>query len=273
MQFDKEHIIEKLIINPAQPKTFVFDLDGTIIFNGKPLTKEFEHLLLEIDAMGHEIIFATGRSWRDFVPVVPSWCSRRPSVVFGGGLVIREETIKSQHFLPDSELTEIVKFLEDNHVPYLVDGHSNYYHPHKEHWLFEEIVALTGQLKTHSIDHIMTEGAYKVLVLEDKWLEYFTSLAKERNLIIKYHFYDKCFDIMPAHVNKYRGLCELGKFSPDDLYVFGNDHNDLELMQELPNSVMLGHHQELMKYAKLRIEYDDDILPNLTTVINTILGK
>ena len=50
-----------------------------------------------------------------------------------------------------------------------------------------------------------------------------------------------------------------------------NDHNDLELMQELPNSIMFGHHQELRQYAKIRIEYDEQLFVNFAELINRIL--
>jgi Cof subfamily protein (haloacid dehalogenase superfamily) len=273
MHFEKADIENRLVIEPDTIKKFVFDLDGTIIYDGKPLTPEFEKILLEIKAAGHEVIFATGRSWRDFVPVIPSWCAKEPSVVFGGGLVIKDQEIRRQHFLSEFDLADIVEFLENNHVPYLVDGRSEYYHPHNEHWLYQDIIELTGQKKSGTIDNIISDGAYKVLVLDEKLLDYFHEFIKRRNLVIKYHFYDKCFDVMPAQVNKYLGFCDLGEYDSNNVFVFGNDHNDLELMQELPNSIMLGHHQELQKYAKIRIDYDDDLLNNLTTVVSTILCK
>jgi len=78
---------------------------------------------------------------------------------------------------------------------------------------------------------------------------------------------------MPANVNKYNGFTQLKLDNTANTFVFGNDHNDLELMQNFTNSVMLGHHAELAKYAKVRINYDDNLYSNFKTVINTILGK
>lgn len=273
MHLDSTNVEQRLIIKSSEPKKFVFDLDGTIIYDGKPLTKDFERLLLEIKSAGHEVIFATGRSWRDFVPIMPKWCVKEASVLFGGGLVMVEEQIKHQHFLEPTILAEIIQILETNHAHYLVDGHASYYHPHKEHWLYQEIVALTGLQKSPDVDTVVVDGVYKILILEDKWLDYFVDYVKTKDLGLKYHLYDKCFDIMPSKVNKYSGFCELGPYNPNNVFIFGNDHNDLELMQEFPNSIMLGSHQELIPYAKIKIEYDDDLLINLTTVINTILKK
>lgn len=273
MLINQEMIADRLSINRNTCKTFVFDLDGTIIYDGKPLESKFEQVLRQIQSAGHNIVFATGRSWRDFVPVVPLWCSEQDSVLFGGGLVIADGEIKTQHFLENSLLSDMITFLEDNHAHYLVDGHSNYYHPSKEHWLYQDIIKISGQSRSAHVDHVLADGAYKILILDDQFLDYFNKYIANRSLTIKYHFYDKCFDVMPAHVNKFAGLSELSLPEKNDVFVFGNDHNDLELMQELPNSIMFGHHQELQKYAKIKIDYDGDSFENFVTVINTILGK
>ena len=96
MLLSPELIEQQLVIIPNTRKTFVFDLDGTIVYDGKPLEARFERVLLDIKAAGHEIIIATGRSWRDFVPIMPAWCSEQPSVVFGGGLVMVDGSPQSQ---------------------------------------------------------------------------------------------------------------------------------------------------------------------------------
>lgn len=273
MFLTKTDIDEKLIIKKEAIKTFVFDLDGTIVYNGKPVDEKFNQLLLDIKDAGHQIIYATGRSFRDFIPVIPEWSVGEPSVVFGGGLVIANDEIKFQQFIDETYLHEIIEFLEKNHVHYLVDGQSNFYHPSKEHWLYQDIVKLTGKVKAESAHHVICDGAYKILILDFEWLSHFQQFIIDKALTIKCHFYDKCFDIMPANVNKYNGLSILSLPEANNIYVFGNDQNDLELMQNLPNSIMLGHHQELSKYAKIQIPYNDDLFTNFKTVINVILGK
>ena len=271
MLLSPELIEQQIVIIPNTRKTFVFDLDGTIVYDGKPLEARFERVLLDIKAAGHEIIVATGRSWRDFVPIMPAWCSEQPSVVFGGGLVMVDGCPQSQHFLPNNDLVEIIDFLERHKINYLLDGHGSYYHPNIEHWLFTDIVRLSGQKKAKQVDNLLVDGGYKILILDDKWLAHFEEYIKTRELIIKYHFYDKCFDIMPAKVNKFSGISELPLPDKNNIFAFGNDHNDLELMQELPNSVMFGHHQELMQYAKIRIEYDEQLFVNFAELIKRIL--
>jgi hypothetical protein len=273
MILTEEYITQQLNITQQTPKTFVFDLDGTLIYQGRPLEKAFEQALKDIQQAGHRIIFATGRSYRDFVPVLPDWCTDLPAVLFGGGLVLEEGIIRHQRFLAADDLNEVVTSLEDNKVNYLVDGHRSYYHPPCEHWLFDDIVKISGQLRDHTLDTIASDGAYKIMVLDDQWLEYFSQKIAPRELIIKHHSYDRCFDILPAKVNKYLGLSELTLPLSQNIFIFGNDLNDLELFQEFPNSIMFGAHPQLQKYAKLQIAYDDNLMSNFLQIINTILKK
>lgn len=271
MQLSNDYIKRQLKINHNQAKTFVFDLDGTIVYEGRPLEKHYERVLRNIKLAGHNIYFATGRSLRDFLPILPQWCHQEPRVLFGGGLVFAADEIKAEYFLPKKNLCEIINFLEDKHINYLVDGSDTFYHPTSEHWLYSDILALTGQHKLDSVDNIIAEGAYKVLVLDVNWRGYFDSYVQSQELVIKHHLYHSCFDIMPSQVNKYKGLCHLALPSAENVFVFGNDHNDLELMQEFPNSILFGDHPELIKHAKVKIDYSSELFNNFELVINTIL--
>ena len=44
---------DRLNINHDTRKTFVFDLDGTIVYDGKPLEDKFERFTEEIKSAGH----------------------------------------------------------------------------------------------------------------------------------------------------------------------------------------------------------------------------
>ena len=61
MLINEKTMTDRLKINHDTRKTFVFDLDGTIVYDGKPLEDKFEKILLEIKSAGHNIVFATGR--------------------------------------------------------------------------------------------------------------------------------------------------------------------------------------------------------------------
>ncbi|MFR2862368.1 MAG: HAD hydrolase family protein, partial [Streptococcus salivarius] len=47
-----------------------FDLDGTLCFDGMTMSKELQEVLLTAPKYGHEIIFATARSYRDCLSIL-----------------------------------------------------------------------------------------------------------------------------------------------------------------------------------------------------------
>ncbi|MGZ7257920.1 HAD hydrolase family protein, partial [Streptococcus pyogenes] len=44
---------------------FVFDIDGTLCFDRRTMDDEIKQVLLNAADYGHELIFATSRSYRD----------------------------------------------------------------------------------------------------------------------------------------------------------------------------------------------------------------
>ena len=48
----------------------IFDLDGTLCFDGMTMSKELQEVLLTAPKYGHEIIFATARSYRDCLSIL-----------------------------------------------------------------------------------------------------------------------------------------------------------------------------------------------------------
>lgn len=273
MFFTDEAISQQLKINPATRKIFVFDLDGTIIYNGLRMEDRFDNVLQSIVAAGHRVYFATGRSYRDFIPMVPVWSRELPSVVFGGGLVINDKKILHQRHLPSPELAELIKTLDHQKVPFLLDGADNYFHSKADSWILEDILRISGQKPIHNVDNILSDGAYKILVLDLNWREYCANVAKDYGWELKYHSYNNCFDLMPKGVNKFVGIQYLPLVDQDNIFIFGNDHNDLELMQNYHNSIMFGDYHELIQYAKIKIDYDDNLFEKFQQVVNVILKK
>lgn len=266
-------IEDHLIVNPHAKKLFVFDLDGTIVYDGMRMENRFENKLRDIVEAGHSVYYATGRSYRDYLPMIPEWSHEFPAVVFGGGLVIHQQDVLHKQFLESDKLLELIKFLEEHKINYLLDGQNSYYHSHDESWILTDIIRICGQKPIHSPENILSDGAYKILILDLEWRERCQQIANQNNWVLKYHSYNNCFDLMPSGVNKFNGLKYLPLIDNQDIFIFGNDHNDLELMQNHHNNIMFGDCRELQEYAKVKISYDDDLFTNFAQVVDCILKK
>ena len=273
MHLDEKTITAKLQINRLTQKLFIFDLDGTIIFDGVKLTDDFATVLAEIKQAGHNIYFATGRSYRDYLPMLPDWCHEFPAVTFGGGLVTNQTSILQQKFMCANELSGFIHELDKRQATYLIDSHTSYFHSSADSWILQDILKISAQHPNYDLDEVLREGAYKLLVLDDS----LQSLAKEFSQKfaweLKHHSYHNCFDVMPKNVNKYDGVSKLPLLAKENIFVFGNDHNDLELMQNFDNNILFGDYAELLPYAKVNIAYDDNLSANFHQVIKTILKK
>lgn len=265
-------LIDKLKIHRNRRKCFIFDLDGTIIFDNKPLSLENEILLKQIIDAGHEIIFATGRPLREFKVVMPHWCHRLPLVLFSGGAsILKEEIIRScqiQRYL----VKDIVNLCLDNKYHFIVDNLSHYYHPDYEEMNLGIIDNQAREFRISHPEQILSTEIYKILIFNMEGHEFFTDYASKNDLVIKHHSYDKCYDLVPAECNKYLGVLPFIKdFANEDIFVFGNDYNDFEILSNFNNSVLFGGIEELKKITKLNIAYDGNLQDNFFKLIKSIL--
>ena len=68
---------------------FVFDIDGTLCFNGKTIDQAIVEALQKLLGDGHSITFASARPIRDLVPVLPEQF-KGGKLVGGNGCFISE---------------------------------------------------------------------------------------------------------------------------------------------------------------------------------------
>lgn len=69
------------------PMKFVFDLDGTLCFDGMTMSKDLQKVLLTAPRYGHEIIFTTARSYRDCLSILEGELRKLTVVSLNGGEV------------------------------------------------------------------------------------------------------------------------------------------------------------------------------------------
>lgn len=76
---------------------FVFDIDGTISFDGYHVDQRIEERIFKLQQLGHQVIFASARPIRDLLPVIPEF--KDFTLIGGNGSIISQngqiEVIKS----------------------------------------------------------------------------------------------------------------------------------------------------------------------------------
>ncbi|MCE3268613.1 MAG: hypothetical protein K0R49_865 [Burkholderiales bacterium] len=270
-----EEIKQKLTINPDTRKCFIFDLDGTIVFNNEMLSPTNQNILQKIIDYGHEIIFATGRSYRDFKVVMPKQFHNHKATFFSGALTQDNAgNIRRSVPLPKAYVEEIMQFCLKHKSFFVIDNVSHYYYPPPEDDAILGI--LDSQIidyRVNNIDKMLETDIYKILVFDMQLYKNFMEYAKSNNLVVKYHSYDNLFDIMAAKCNKYQGVLPLLEdFTHNDIFIFGNDFNDYEILDGFQNSVVFGSIAQLLQISKLNIPYDVHQENNFSLIIDTILA-
>ena len=69
---------------------FVFDLDGTLSFDGVTIDDEIKQVLLRAEEFGHEVAFASARSYRDCLGLLGDPLSQQLVIGLNGGLAYRQ---------------------------------------------------------------------------------------------------------------------------------------------------------------------------------------
>lgn len=218
---------------------FVFDIDGTICFDGKTIESSIIEALNDLVEAGHEVIFASARPIRDMLPVLPKQFHKGRMVGGNGAFTYNNGDIKVNYFNEDL-LAKLVYIIEMNELTYLADSDWDYaYTGDQKHPIYHNInraQTKNRQLKDlHKICKIVLFHPSQEVINQLSALPIMVTSYKGENAI----------DISPLGINKVKGLLNLNN---DQFIAFGNDSNDQCLFEKATYSVCVGN-QDVQRYA------------------------
>lgn len=226
---------------------FVFDLDGTICFNGEPVSNSILDTLLELTKNGHEVIFASARPIRDIIPVLREDFHHYTMIGGNGSLISKQGEIMNVTSFSQETLNEITKLMEAFDATYLVDGNWDYaYTGPVDHPILQHVDP-AKMAKLVTLDALYP--VVKVLILTSKDNEQLAHKLSELDVYVNKHRNENVLDISPKGIHKWSAL-ELLEMEKESYVAFGNDANDLTMFENAHHSVMIGHHEELARFAK-----------------------
>ncbi|HEI6365700.1 TPA: HAD hydrolase family protein [Staphylococcus aureus] len=76
---------------------FVFDIDGTLCFDGRLIDQTIIDTLLQLQHDGHELIFASARPIRDLLPVLPSVFHQHTLIGANGAMISQQSKISVEY--------------------------------------------------------------------------------------------------------------------------------------------------------------------------------
>lgn len=223
---------------------FVFDIDGTICFDGKTIDQSIIEALNDLSASGHEIIFASARPIRDLVPVLPPQF-RKGKLVGGNGCFISEHGKVSANFFTPDVTKQLLLIIQEHQLEYLADGKWDYsYTGSLDYPIYKNI----DKSSAKNIPISELEKVCKLVIF--KPTDQVIDTIKQLPVWITDYKGENAIDISPLGINKVAGL---EKLQVQDFIAFGNDHNDQCLFEKAKYSVCVGEN-EVYQYATRKIE-------------------
>ncbi|MDA2236481.1 HAD-IIB family hydrolase [Bacillus cereus] len=237
---------------------FVFDLDGTLCFDGKSIDTEIIKVLQELKLEGHQVIFASARPIRDLVPVIPKSFHEGLLVGGNGTFTYDHGQIQVTHF-EQQLLDKLIAVIHQHQLNYLADGQWDY--------------AFTGDI-AHPIYRNIDKTNSKNIPLEQllpvcklvlfQPNEEVLEILEAFPVTVTHYKTEHAIDISPLGINKVKGLHVL---NIQEFIAFGNDNNDQCLFEHAVHSVCVGNNT-VKRYAKENIERAD-----VAGKIRALMGK
>lgn len=226
---------------------YVFDVDGTLSFNGTSISAEITEGLKALEKGGHHLIFASARPIRDLLPIVPEF--RHNLLIGGNGAIVSQaDTIKVMTPIATPDRDYLKALITHYNLDYVVDGDWDY----AAHVSPDNLI--TKQLDPDNLAHnvpleqITTTIKVILLGMVDQQLKEIVQLVTDHtNLEIVQHVGEGNLDLTGQNINKANTLALLGMH---DYIAFGNDMNDVKMLSQATTSFWVNSKSALLEQAE-----------------------
>ncbi|MGK9267519.1 Cof-type HAD-IIB family hydrolase [Bacillus inaquosorum] len=235
---------------------FVFDLDGTICFKGKPIANVIAEAILALQHEGHEAVFASARPIRDMLPVLDKRFHHAYLIGGNGALSSKTGKIVHTHSFTDEQKKTILHLIKKYNATYLIDSEWDYaYTGPATHPILNQV----DELKLAKVVTIEEMASFvKILIVEADDMDSMARELEAEDVVVHKHANEKLIDISPANIHKWSALQRI-PLSPEEYVAFGNDTNDMTMFQNAAYAVRIGSHPDLEPYADETIPAEGDV--------------
>ena len=231
-------------------KFLFFDVDGTLYNHDKIIPDSTLEALDIAQKNGHEIAIATGRA-PFMIKNVLKDLNIQTYVSFNGQYVVYNNEVIFTDYVSKNTLKELIEFGSSRNEPVVFLDDAQMVATKGEH---EDVAISLATLKYPypSIDetYYLNKPVYQSLIFTDEegekeYRKHFPNVQ-----IIRWH--PVCCDILPKDGSKARGIQKIQQFANvplEDIYVFGDGLNDVEMLSYVPNSIAMGNGHPKAKEA------------------------
>ncbi|MFT8330477.1 HAD-IIB family hydrolase [Bifidobacterium psychraerophilum] len=220
------------------PDALVFDVDGTICFDGRTIDPSIVTAIAR-HASERPVIFASARPIRDLLPVLPPDFHNYP-LIGGNGAFIRHNGTQTVAGLSDENRRSLDSIIDTFALDALVDGDWDYsFSGDPDHRIYRQLDPMRA---ARNIDRGQIPTYAKVILFTRDSAVH--EAVRSIGLPFSVHEDEGTIDIAPSGISKYRALGTLG-FDRKPYVAFGNDANDVTMLEHARVSYRVGEHPAL----------------------------
>lgn len=214
--------------------TFVFDIDGTLSFDGVTIDPQIRRALDRLRAAGHRVIFASARPIRDLQKIIAGLGAE--VLIGGNGALIQDQSgvVTAQRPLTAATTARLKRLIVQADLDYVMDSHWDYAAR------VQPSDPIQKQLDPHQLARRLPlaelQGVVKVILLNLTTAQRaeVLQILQDQPVTVVEHAGEGHLDITAAGIDKFGALKQLGI---DDYVAFGNDHNDRTLLAHAQRAV------------------------------------
>lgn len=238
--------------------TFVIDLDGTLLSESGELEPNVASHLIQVQKMGHRIIVASGRTYCEAEAIINALelKKHRGAAVLADGQYIfdystDEKCVRER--LTTGDIKKIIKGINASEQLVKAFTSCNTYVIFHTKFCFKYLKYLIAGWLKKSKDRLIDVKYLGRIAEADKIaVDPSANVAHLKDDYEVAYINDKGrYEIKQKNVNKASSVKQLLRGDCEDVFVFGNDENDICLFQAFPNSyVMEDSTDTVKKYVK-----------------------
>ncbi|MDO4432412.1 MAG: HAD-IIB family hydrolase [Aerococcaceae bacterium] len=247
----------------------VFDLDGTLCFDGQtiaPIIREALHALIQ---NGHTVLFASARSYRDCLPVIGEDFANQYVIGLNGGVVYHQARVIYQTNIAGHGYQQLTAYCQQKGIPFFVDNVFDYASFQEEKMPFYPHVDPLKLAKKVAVRDL--ENPIKLVIYLGEHTEHLQALStfvqEDATLSMMYHEGEHCFYVNAKDVHKASALQHVLQ---QPYICFGNDKNDLEMFRNAQYAIQIGDYEPLTPYANQQLKATQTLESDIAMTIRQL---
>lgn len=252
-------------------KLIVLDLDGTLITDQKELTQQTIDIIREAQEKRILVTIATGRAFELTKPYAEKLNIKIPLILNNGALIKHRnpESIITKHTLDDKTVDYFIDYANQHQLGYTFYAEDGFYtnDPNRTAfyttWNESHPDAQIKLIQDPTKEDLFTRSLYKMLIVipdEDMMSQTYTRFKDHPDFHVTQSL-NEFFDVLPKGINKGTALKQLMEsyhLKPENVLVFGDNTNDLEIFKVAMHTVAMPNASEDLKAIAKTIALDDN---------------